>query len=192
MTKTLFDFCTLAEGTRDTDTICVTARARFGNTDDPERRMEERLLLDSEYALLCGGNGFDGILRQVNVTPARTINETSVRNLYEDIPERYRQHAVFMMNAVTLREIYLNLGHLLTWDASDGFRLMNVPVVLSDSMPCAGEGKMPVLFGDLSQIRIEDCGRDDMLTSTGDQCIMTGYMNCSIVDKAAISGIKII
>ena len=98
MTKTLFDFCTLAEGTRDTDTICVTARARFGNTDDPERRMEERLLLDSEYALLCGGNGFDGILRQVNVTPARTIDETSIRNLYEDIPERYRQHAVFMMN----------------------------------------------------------------------------------------------
>ena len=55
MTKTLFDFCTLAEGTRDTDTIRVTACARFGNTDAPERRMEERLLLDSEYTLLRGG-----------------------------------------------------------------------------------------------------------------------------------------
>ena len=53
--------------------------------------------------------------------------------------------------------------------ASDGFLLMNVPVLLSDSMPCAGEGKVPVLFGDLSQICIEDCGRDDLLTSTGDQ-----------------------
>ena len=192
MTKTLFDFCTLAEGTRDTDTICVTARARFGNTADPERRMEERLLRDSEYALLRGGNGFDGILRLVNVTPARTVDEPSVRNLYENIPEKHRRHAVFMLNAVTLREIYLKLGHLLSWDASDGFRLMNVPVLLSDSMPCAGEGKVPVLFGDLSQIRIEDCGRDDLLTSTGDQCVMTGYMNCRIVDKEAISGIKII
>jgi len=192
MTKTLFDFCTLAEGTRDTDTICVTARARFGNTADPERRMEERLLRDSEYTLLRGGNGFDGILRLVNVTPARSIDEPSVRNLYENIPEKHRRHAVFMLNAVTLREIYLKLGHLLSWDASDGFRLMNVPVLLSDSMPCAGEGKVPVLFGDFSQIRIEDCGRDDLLTSTGDQCVMTGYMNCRIVDKEAISGIKII
>ena len=192
MTKTLFDFCTLAEGTRDTDTIRVTACARFGNTDAPERRMEERLLLDSEYTLLRGGNGFDGILRLVNVTPACTIDEPSVRNLYENIPEKHRRHAVFMLNAVTLREIYLKLGHLLSWDASDGFRLMNVPVLLSDSMPCAGGDKVPVLFGDLSQIRIEDCGRDDLLTSTGDQCVMTGYMNCRIVDKEAISGIKII
>ena len=103
MTKTLFDFCTLAEGTRDTDTIRVTACARFGNTDAPERRMEERLLLDSEYTLLRGGNGFDGILRLVNVTPARTIDETSIRNLYENIPEKHRRHAVFMLNAVTLR-----------------------------------------------------------------------------------------
>ena len=88
-----------------------------------------------------------------------------------------------------------NQRHKGIWikaNASDGFRLMNVSVLLSDSMPCAGEGKVPVLFGDFSQIRIEDCGRDDLLTSTGDQCVMTGYMNCRIVDKEAISGIKII
>lgn len=189
--KNLFDLCTIAEGTRGRDAIRVTAKARIRD-DDPVPRMEERLLLESEYALL---RGRPGILREVNVTTAGRLDGQAVLDLYNAIPEKYRVNAVFLMNAVTLHELYLSLGHdnrgLLKCDCEDGFKFTDVPIVLIDSMPCADDGSVPILCGDLSQITVRDCGHDEMLRSA-EECIMTGYLSFQIEDRDAVRGLKII
>ena len=187
--KNLFDLCAIEEGTRGRNTIRVTAKAHI--TDgDPEPRMEQRVLAESEYALLRGKHG---ILREVNVTAAGQLDAQAVLDLYGAVPEKYRRNAVFLMNAVTLQELHLALRHgsgqLLNWDG--GFMLMGAPVVILDTMPCAGDGCVPVLYGDCSQITVRDCGRDEMLRST-DACIMTGYVDFHIADREAVRGLKII
>ena len=196
MAKTLFDLCAIEEGKRGKNTICVKVRGRIGE-HDAERCMEERLLGESEYALLRGSpdRAYAGLLKEVNITAARSLDEQAVLDLYDAVPEKYRAKAVFLMNAVTLYELYLALrqdsGRLLNCAHPDGFTLMGAPVVLSAAMPCVGDGRVPVLYGDFSQITIRDCGRDELLRAS-DTGVMTGYLEVHIADRDAVRGLKLI
>ena len=185
--KTLFDLCTISEGTFGSGTICVNAKARSGD----EHRMEERLLLDSEYTLLRGNpdGSFHGLLKEVNVNAVRKIGREDLRNLCTCVPEAHRKNAVFLMNAVTLHELYLSSEGISAQE--DGFRLMDIPVMMTDAMPCIAEGSVPVLYGDFSQIVIEDCGRGELVKGA-DGCSLSCRMNCRIADREAVRGLKMI
>ena len=60
-----------------------------------------------------------------------------------------------------------------------------------------GSGKVPVLYGDFSQIQIEDGGREDMQKEASEDmpdgftCTLGGYMDCRILDREAVKGLKI-
>lgn len=57
---------------------------------------------------------------------------------------------------------------------------------------------MPVLYGDFSQIQIEDGGREDMQKEASEEmpdgftCTLGGYMDCRILDREAVKGLKIV
>jgi len=194
--KTLFDLCTIEEGRRRKGAICVKVKGHIGD-GDAEQCMEERLLGESEYVLLRGSTDrtYAGLLSEVNITATRSLDETAVRDLYDAIPQKHREKAAFLMNAVTLHELYLTLGQdsgrPLKSTPQGGFTLLGAPVVLSTAMPCAGDGRVPVLYGDFSQITVSDCGRDELLRSS-DTGVMTGYLDVHIADRDAVRGLKIV
>ena len=103
-----------------------------------------------------------------------------------------------MMNVVTLHELRSapGVGNLLTQE-DVGFRLLDKPIVLCDSMPCTKKGSVPILYGDFSKICIEDCGRGELwqeCRNTGSdnvRCAMTGYLNCTLEDRQAVWGMKL-
>ena len=75
---------------------------------------------------------------------------------------------------------------------------MNTPIMLTNAMPCIGTGKVPVLYGDFSQIQIEDGEREDMQQEAREEmpdgftCTLGGYMDCRILDREAVKGLKIV
>lgn len=200
----LYDLCPVGFGTRNDGTVRITAMAYLKNCPDNARQMEKQLLRTSEYILLRSkhGGGYGGLLREVNVCATGRITGQAIADLYDSVPEAYRQNAVFLMNIVTLNE----LRRVLAADAHDwitsrrdgSLLLMDKPVMLCNAMPFIRKGSVPILFGDFSKVSIKDCGRDEMRqepcngSPDGLVCTMTGYMNCVLEDKRAIWGLKII
>lgn len=197
--RTLFDLCMVREGARNGKTVKITAMSYLRPCDDKERRMEDRLLQTSEYILLRGKRDgcWPGLLREVSIVPARRLDGQAVIGLHSSVPAEYQESAVFMMNVVTLHELCLapGAGKLLTHEG--GFQLLNRPIVLCDSMPCTKKGSVPILYGDFSKICIEDCGRGELWQEcrsedSGDaRCAMTGYLNCTLEDRQAVWGMKL-
>ena len=197
--RSLFDLCMVWEGQRNRKTVKITAMSYLRPCDDKELRMEDRLLQTSEYILLRGkkDGSWPGLLREVSIVPTRRLDGQAVIDLHDSLPEAHQKHAVFMMNVVTLHELCLapGAGNLLTHEG--GFHLLDKPIVLCDSMPCTKKGSVPILYGDFSQISIEDCRRDELWQEcrnghTDDaRCAMTGYLNCTLGDRQAIWGVKL-
>ena len=198
--RSLFDLCMVREGQRNGKTVKITAMSYLRPCDDREQRMEDRLLQTSEYILLRGkGDGsWPGLLREVSIVPARRLDGQAVFDLHRSVPAEYQESAVFMMNVVTLHELRSapGVGNLLTQE-DVGFRLLDKPIVLCDSMPCTKKGSVPILYGDFSKICIEDCGRGELwqeCRNTGSdnvRCAMTGYLNCTLEDRQAVWGMKL-
>ena len=199
--RSLFDLCPVREGARNGKTVKITAMSYLRPCDDKEQRMEDRLLQTSEYILLRGkGDGsWPGLLREVSIVPVRRLDGQVVIKLHSSVPAEYQENAVFMMNVVTLHELCLAPGadNLLTHEGDGNFRLLGKLIVLCDSMPCTKKGSVPILYGDFSQISIEDCGRDELwqeCRNTGSddtRCAMIGYLNCMLEDRQAVWGMKL-
>ena len=199
--RSLFDLCMVREGQRNGKTVKITAMSYLRPCDDKEQRMEDLLLQTSEYILLRGkGDGsWPGLLREVNITPVRRLDRQAVLALHDSVPKEYRENAVFMMNVVTLHELCLAHGvrNLLIHEEDGSFRILDKPIVLCDSMPCTKKGSVPILYGDFSQISIEDCGRDELWQecrtkdSGAARCAMIGYLNCTLEDRQAVWGMKL-
>ena len=199
--RSLFDLCMVWEGQRNRKTVKITAMSYLRPCDDKEQRMEDLLLQTSEYILLRGkGDGsWPGLLREVSIVPARRLDGQVVIKLHNSLPEAYQENAVFMMNVVALHELCLAPGvrNLLTHEGDGDFRLLDKPIVLCDSMPCTKKGSVPILYGDFSRICIEDCGRGELwqeCRNTGSddtRCAMTGYLNCTLEDRQAVWGMKL-
>lgn len=202
--KMLFDLCPIVQAARNARSISVTAMAHLKAGADNEERMEEQLLYTSEHILLRGkkDGSYSGLLREVDVTPVCELNEQAIVALYHSVPEKHRKNAVFVMNAVTLHELYRTLRYgprnLLTSRDDDSFILMNVPIALCNSMPCIGAGSVPILYGDFGKMRIKDCGRGELQQKPRDGhpddvvCSMTGYVNYTLLDRLAVKGLKVI
>ena len=198
----LFDLCPIREGKRNAETVCITAMSYLKEGADNEQRMEEQLLNVSEYILLRGKSNHSGLLRTVNTVSAHEMDEDALMKLYLSLHREYRRNAVFMMNFVTLHQLYRTIGFgngtLLRSDSSGGFLLLNRPIVLCNSMPCPKEGDVPILYGDFGKVHIEDCGRDALQQEPHDdasdqmKCRMTGYLNCVLDDRQAVWGMKMV
>lgn len=199
--RSLFDLCMVREGARNGKTVKITAMSYLRPCDDKEQRMEDLLLQTSEYILLRGrrDGSWPGLLREVSIVPARSLDRQAVIKLHDSLPEAYQENAVFMMNIVTLHELRSapGAGKLLTHEGDGDFRLLDKPIVLCDSMPCTKKGSVPILYGDFSRICIEDCGRGELWQecrsedSGNARCAMTGYLNCTLEDRQAVWGMKL-
>ena len=199
--RSLFDLCMVREGARNGKTVKITAMSYLRPCDDKEQRMEDLLLQTSEYILLRGrrDGSWPGLLREVSIVPARSLDRQAVIKLHDSLPEAYQENAVFMMNIVTLHELRSapGAGKLLTHEGDGDFRLLDKPIVLCDSMPCTKKGSVPILYGDFSRICIEDCGRGELwqeCRNTGSddtRCAMIGYLNCILEDRQAVWGMKL-
>ena len=202
--KTLFDLCPVQKRPNSKRGTHITARAYLRRGDKTAVRMEKNLLDAGEYILLRGkGNGsYPGLLQEVDTLPVQEIGEEDILQLCQSVPKEFRSKAVFLMNAITQHELYNALRDStlcnMTCGANNVFRIMNIPIMLTNAMPCIGTGKVPVLYGDFSQIQIEDGEREDMQQEAREEmpdgftCTLCGYMDCRILDRTAVKGLKIV
>lgn len=200
----LYDLCPMKPGKRNGRTARITAVAYLKNRPDKGDYMERQVLATGEYILLRGkyDGSYTGLLHVVETNSASVITGQALTELYNSVPKTYRKNAVFLMNAVTLNEMSRSLGEqsreLITYEGDGKITLMDKPIVLCNAMPFIREDCIPILFGDFSKVCIEDCGRDEMQLAPFDgnpsdmQYAMTGYMNCTLEDKMAVKGIKIV
>ena len=200
----LYDLCPRKQVARNEKTIPINVVAHLRSSDDRQKRMEEQFHHTGEYILLRGkkDGSFSGLLGEVDVTPVREIGESEILSLVSSVPEGYRKNAVFLMNFSTLYGLYNTLKNStlcrMSTDWSGRFLIMNTPVMLTNAMPMIGRGSVPVLYGDFSGVRIEDGGRDAVKTEPresapkGITCSLKGYMGCSLTDRDAVKGLKII
>ena len=200
----IYDLCPTARVSRNEKSIPVTAMMRLKHSENRQKRMEEQLLNTGEYILLRGkkDGGYGGLLGEVNVTPVREIGESEILRLVSSVPESYRKDAVFLMNFATFYGLYNTLRNStlcrMTADWSGRFHIMNTPVMLTNAMPLADRGSVPVLYGDFSGVRIEDGGHDGVEAKQTDgrpgtvTCSLRGYMGCRLVDRDAVKGLKLV
>lgn len=202
--KSLYDACPAVQAPRNGNMMHVTVMARLRNDGDRQRGMEQMLRSTAEYILLRGkrDGSYEGLLNTVDVMAVGAIGEDELLNLVSSIPKERRQNAVFMMKFETLSRLYDTLKNSaicrLSADWKGQFHIMNTPVMLCSAMPCVDRGKVPVLYGDFSGVRIEDGGHDGVQTEQGMGnnsavvCTLRGYFRCSLIDRDAVRGLKII
>ncbi len=200
----LYDLCPRVQVPRNEKTIPINIIAHLRSSDDKQKCVEEQLHYIGEYILLRGkkDGSYGGLLSEVDVTPVREIGESEILSLVSSVPESYRKDAVFLMNYSTLYGLYNAMKNStlcrMTTDWSGRFLIMNTPVMLTNAMPLAGIGSVPVLYGDFSGVRIEDGGHDAVKTEPhagaprGITCSLTGYMGCRLIDREAVKGLKMI
>ncbi len=204
--KTLFDLCTKAETDRREANGRVSVMAFRKQSDGAlqKKAYMERLLRDAcEYAALRGEGGTEplGLIHQVEVTPVRELNEDAILQLCMSVPAENRRKGVFLMNASAMYALHGKLsGGALKLITSDwqGFKILNRPVVLLNNMPCMGEGQVPILFGDFGSVYILSAGHEDMHEKPHGRhpsnviCTMEGYMGCTLSNREAVKGLKMV
>ncbi len=87
---------------------------------------------------------------QVGVTED-AITFDNIISLYFSLDTEYRKNATWLMNdetALTLRLLKDENGNYL-WNHTND-TILGKPVIISNDMPSAENGKMPVVFGDFS------------------------------------------
>ena len=197
----LFDLCPIRPSGQKERAARITAMSYLRDCQDKEQRMERQLLNTSEYILLRGKDGYNGLLQMVETNQVSRITGQAIVDLYNSVPKSYRKNAVFLMNVVTLNELSRNLGierDLISCQKEGTFTLMDKPIVLCNAMPFISQGSVPILFGDFSKVSIEDCGRDELQEELYDnnpgstQCTLTGYMDCMLEELMAVRGIRIV
>ena len=200
----LYDLCPKVHVPRSEKMIPINSVARLNSGDDRQKCMEEQLHHTGECILLRGkkDGSYGGLLNEVDVMPVQDIGESEILSLVSSVPEEYRKNAVFLMNFSTLYGLHNTLKNStlcrMTTDWSGRFLIMNTPVMLTNAMPMIGRGSVPVLYGDFSGVRIEDGGHDAVKSDVregvpkGITCSLKGYMGCSLIDREAVKGLKMI
>ena len=188
--RSLFDLCPIRPSMRNERAARITAMSYLRDCPDKEQRMEKQLLNTSEYILLRGKDGYNGLLQMVETNPVSKITGQAITDLYNSMPKAYWKNAVFLMNVVTLNELSRSLDSdshaLLSYKGDGTFMLMDKPIVLCNAMPFIRSGSVPILFGDFSKVSIEDCGRDELQLEPYDgnsdtqQYTLIGYMDCML------------
>ena len=96
----LFELCPIRPGMRNDRAARITAMSYLRDCPDKEQRMEKQLLNTSEYILLRGKDGYNGLLQMVETNPVSRITGQAIMELYNSVPKSYRKNAVFLMNVV--------------------------------------------------------------------------------------------
>lgn len=135
---------------------------------------------------------------QVGVT-ANAITFDNIISLYFSLDTEYRKNAVWLMNdetALTLRLLKDENGNYLWNHTSD--TILGKPVIVSNDMPTAENGKIPVVFGDFSYYWIIE--RSPVSIQTLKEKFVTldqiGYLAMEFLDgklirREALKGLKI-
>lgn len=125
----------------------------------------DRLSVSEEEAFIAG-DGADkplGLIHQAKVgcasESAGSVSIEDVLNLIFSVPEKHRRNGTLLMNDNTLLSLYKQCAAQGTnlWLGKDdtffGYR-----IVRCAAMPDATSGSMPILFGDLKQVYINNNG----------------------------------
>lgn len=158
-------------------------------------RLAKNFNLAEEKAFISG-TGIDepnGILApdkgaQTAVTTDE-ITADNVISLYFALDRQYRRNAVWMMNdrtAMALRQLKDGAGNYL-WRSTDD-TIFGKKVIISEYMPDAESGAMPVAFGDLSYYWIVDRKPISLRTLTEKFAIndQIGYLAFAFLDAKLI------
>lgn len=158
-----------------------------------------------EQAFITGSSSAQphGLLRaetgaEIGVTAA-ALSYEDVISLFFSLDPEYREHAMWIMNdetALSLRTMKDDAGNYL-WNHSDN-TILGKPVIISNFMPSAEAGTVPVLFGDYSYYWVvcrrplgiralyEKFAQFDQIGYLG-----TEYLDGRLVRREAVKGISI-
>ena len=179
--------------------------ATFNFNDHLLRRFARVMGKAEEWGFLVG-NGIKqphGLLHpdcgaEVGATAA-AISYDDILDLYFALEPDYRDHASWIMSdetALCLRNLKNSDGNYL-WNHSDS-TLLGKPVMISNYMPAAADGAMPVLFGDFSYYWVI-CRRPVSIRTMIEQFAVydqIGYLGIEFLDgwlvrRKAVKGIRI-
>lgn len=136
---------------------------------------------------------------QVDVSTA-SLSYDDVVALFFSLEPEYRECAMWIMNdetALLLRTLKDDDGNYI-WNHSDG-TILGKPVIISNFMPSAEAGAMPILFGDYSYYWVvcrrplgiralyEKFAEHDQIGYLGVE-----YLDGRLVRRKAVKGLKII
>lgn len=120
----------------------------------------------SEEEAFIAGDGTDkplGLIHQAKVgcasESAGSVSIEDVLNLIFSVPEKHRRNGTLLMNDNTLLALYKQCaeqGQSLWLGKDDTF--FGYRIVRCASMPDVASGSMPILFGDLKQVYINNNG----------------------------------
>ena len=130
---------------------------------------------------------------------ADSITFDDVLHLYFSLDKEYRKNAVWLMNdetALALRLLKDNNGNYLWNPAND--TILSKRVFISNDMPSANAGEMPIVFGDFSYYWIIDRSPVSIQTLkekfvTLDQVgyLATEFLDGKLIRRKAIKALKI-
>ena len=130
---------------------------------------------------------------------ADTLTFDNVIGLYFALDKEYRSNATWLMNdetALALRRMKDDAGQYL-WNPSDSL-LLGKPVVISNDMPSAEAGKMPIVFGDFRYYWIVERKPVSILVlkekfALVDQIgyLATEFLDGKLIRREALKGMKI-
>ena len=179
--------------------------AVFDFNDYLLRRFARVMGRTEEQAFIAGTSATQphGLLKpetgaEIGVTAAALTYEDMVRLFFSLDPE-YRERAMWIMNdetALRLRTVKDDAGNYL-WNHSDS-TILGKPVTISNFMPSAGAGSVPVLFGDYSYYWVV-CRRPLGIRALSERFakfdqigyLGTEYLDGRLVRREAVKGISI-
>ena len=130
---------------------------------------------------------------------ANALTFDDVIGLYFSLDKEYRPNATWLMNdetALALRRMKDDAGQYL-WNPYDSL-LLGKPVVISNDMPSAATGKMPIVFGDFRYYWIVERKPVSILVlkekfALVDQIgyLATEFLDGKLIRREALKGMKI-
>ena len=198
--KTLRQLCRVKDAQRSPASMRITSsRYHAANDANKEQWAAHALNHAMDHALLRHDN--KGLLAQVEAHPVREITEESIIALWQSIPRKHQEKAVFLMNWATFDTICNKFKDssyaILNRDECQGFCLFNKPIVLTNDMPCISSGAVPILYGDFSQVEVLQQGTDPMqehedIAFPGTvECTQDGYAQVRLLDRNAVKGLSV-
>lgn len=179
--------------------------AVFDFNDYLLRRFARVMGRTEEQAFIAGTSATQphGLLKpetgaEIGVTAAALTYEDMV-SLFFSLDPEYRERAMWIMNdetALRLRTVKDDAGNYL-WNHSDS-TILGKPVTISNYMPSAEDGSVPVLFGDYSYYWVV-CRRPLGIRALSERFAQfdqigylgTEYLDGRLVRREAVKGIRI-
>ena len=198
--KSLRQLCRVTDAERTPASMRISSRRYHSMNDENKEQWAAQVLNHAvDHALLRDEE--KGLLAQVEVHSVCEISEESIIDLWQSIPRRHQEKAVFLMNWATFDTLSNRLRNspykILSNDKQQGFCLLNKPIVFTNDMPCICSGAIPILYGDFQQVEVLQQGMDPMqehkdIAFPGTvECTQDGYAQVRLLDRQAVKGIRI-